>query len=112
MCDAGHVIDIHVNPTFSLYFQIKENDRVVLETLLSIFNPMLEELPEPDDSDWCYTQTHFCVGAIHQHHLPVHLISCRESASWDVKLALDYKNLQRRIISSIVTSSMSALENV
>ncbi|KAG2582767.1 hypothetical protein PVAP13_6KG173400 [Panicum virgatum] len=91
---------------------IKENDRVVLETLLSIFNPMLEELPEPDDSDWCYTQTHFCVGAIHQHHLPVHLISCRESASWDVKLALDYKDLQRRIISSIVTSCMSALENV
>jgi len=67
MCDAGHVIDIHVNPTFSLYFQIKENDRVVLETLMSIFNPMLEELPEPDDSDWCYTQTLFCVGAIHQH---------------------------------------------
>jgi len=99
-------------PYLSLYFQIKENDRVVLETLLSIFNPMLEELPEPDDSDWCYTQTLFCVGAIHQHHLPVHLISCRESASWDVKLALDYKDLQRRIISSIVTSCMSALENV
>ncbi|RLN03298.1 uncharacterized protein C2845_PM13G07760 [Panicum miliaceum] len=66
---------------------IKENDRVVLETLLSIFNPMLEELPEPDDSAW-------------------------ECASWDVKLALDYKDLQRRIISSIVTSCTSALENV
>lgn len=50
--------------------------------------------------------------AIHQHHLPaiVHLIPCRESASWDVKLALDYKDLQRRIISSIVISCTSALE--
>ncbi|CAO2187626.1 unnamed protein product [Urochloa humidicola] len=66
---------------------IKENDRVVLETLLSIFNPMLEELLDPDESD-------------------------RESANWDVKLALDYKDLQRRIISSIVTSCTSALENV
>jgi len=66
---------------------IKENDRVVLETLLSIFNPMLEELPEPDDSDW-------------------------ESASWDVKLALGYKDLQRIIVSSIVTSCTSALENI
>lgn len=65
---------------------IKENDRVVLETLLSIFNPMLEELPEPDESDG-------------------------ESASWDLKLALEYKNLQRRIISSIVTSCTSALGN-
>ncbi|CAL4997767.1 unnamed protein product [Urochloa decumbens] len=66
---------------------IKENDRVLLETLLSIFNPMLEDLPETDESD-------------------------RESASWDVKLALDYKDLQRMIISSIVTSCTSALENV
>lgn len=59
MCEARHVVHIYPNPTFSLYFQIKENDRVVLETLLSIFNPMLEELPEPDESDGCYTQTHF-----------------------------------------------------
>nr|CAB3482571.1 unnamed protein product [Digitaria exilis] len=66
---------------------MKENDRVVLETLLSIFNPMLEELPEPEESE-------------------------RESANWDVKLALDYKDLQRRIISSIVISCTSALENV
>nr|CAB3480516.1 unnamed protein product [Digitaria exilis] len=66
---------------------MKEIDRVVLETLLSIFNPMLKELPEPEESE-------------------------RESANWDVKLALDYKDLQRRIISSIVTSCTSALENV
>ncbi|WVZ94341.1 hypothetical protein U9M48_040242 [Paspalum notatum var. saurae] len=66
---------------------IKENDRVLLETLLSIFNPMLEELPEPDDSD-------------------------RESAGWDVELALNYKDLQRRIISSIVTSCTTALEKI
>ncbi|KAG0523087.1 hypothetical protein BDA96_07G093900 [Sorghum bicolor] len=65
---------------------IKENDKVVLETILSIFNPMLEALPEQDDSH-------------------------REGASWDVKLSLDYKDLQRKIISSIVTSCTSALEN-
>ncbi|XP_062196486.1 uncharacterized protein LOC133899515 [Phragmites australis] len=65
---------------------IKENDRVVLGTLLSIFDPMLEELREPDDLD-------------------------RENTSWDVKLVLDYKDLQRRIIQSIVTSCTSALEN-
>ncbi|KAF8754433.1 hypothetical protein HU200_011469 [Digitaria exilis] len=66
---------------------MKEIDRMVLETLLSIFIPMLEELPEPEESE-------------------------RETANWDVKLALDYKDLQRRIISSIVTSCTSALENV
>ncbi|GJN09703.1 hypothetical protein PR202_ga27733 [Eleusine coracana subsp. coracana] len=64
---------------------LMENDRVVLETLVSIFHPMLEALHELDDCD-------------------------RENASWDVKLALDYKDLQRRIIGSIVTSCTSALE--
>ncbi|TVU42144.1 hypothetical protein EJB05_08535 [Eragrostis curvula] len=34
---------------------LMENDRVVLETLLSIFNPMLEALHEPDDFDrYCF----------------------------------------------------------
>jgi hypothetical protein len=37
-------------------------------------------------------------------------VSCRENVSWDVKLALDYKDLQRRIIGSIVTSCTSGLE--
>uniref|UniRef100_A0A0E0AST6 SET domain-containing protein n=1 Tax=Oryza glumipatula TaxID=40148 RepID=A0A0E0AST6_9ORYZ len=62
----------------------KENDRMVLETLLSIFTPMLEGLDEPDDFD-------------------------RENACWDVNLALDYKDLQRRIVLSIVTSCTSGL---
>lgn len=51
--------DIHLNPHILSYFQMKENDRVVLETLLSMFNSMLEELPEAEESDRCYTQTHF-----------------------------------------------------
>uniref|UniRef100_A0A0D9X5S1 Rubisco LSMT substrate-binding domain-containing protein n=1 Tax=Leersia perrieri TaxID=77586 RepID=A0A0D9X5S1_9ORYZ len=63
---------------------IKENDRMVLETLLSIFTPLLEGLGEPDDFD-------------------------RENACWDVKLAMDYKDLQRRIVLSIVTSCTSGL---
>uniref|UniRef100_A0A453GIJ2 Uncharacterized protein n=1 Tax=Aegilops tauschii subsp. strangulata TaxID=200361 RepID=A0A453GIJ2_AEGTS len=43
------------------------------------------------------------------HQLTIYLVCCRESASWDVVLALDYKDLQRRIISSIVTSCGSGL---
>lgn len=67
---------------------VKESDKVVLETIMSIFSPMLEALlPEQDESS-------------------------RESASWDVKLASDYKDLQRKIVSSIVTSCTSALENL
>lgn len=38
-------------PLFLLYVQVMENDRLVLETLLSIFNPMLEALHELDDFD-------------------------------------------------------------
>jgi hypothetical protein len=34
--------------------QIKENDRMVLETLISIFAPMLEGLGEPDDYHRCH----------------------------------------------------------
>jgi len=63
---------------------IKENDRMVLETLITIFTPMLEGLGEPDDYN-------------------------RESASWDVALALSYKDLNRRIVSSIVASCTSGL---
>lgn len=32
------------------------------------------------------------------------LLSCRDKPSWDLKLAMEFKNLQRRIISSILTS--------
>jgi protein-histidine N-methyltransferase len=97
---------------------MKESDKVVLETILSIFSPMLEALlPEQDDPNRCcfMLKPIFCGDAIHRHHhLPalVHPIPCRESASWDVKLASDYKDLQRKIVSSIVTSCTSALENL
>jgi len=53
MCGPRHLVDVRLNPIFSLCFQIKENDKVVLETILSIFNPMLEALPEQDDSHRC-----------------------------------------------------------
>src|SRR5687768_14776291 len=97
---------------------MKESDKVVLETILSIFSPMLEALlPEQDDPNRCcfMLKPIFCGDAIpRHHHLPalVHPIPCRESASWDVKLASDYKDLQRKIVSSIVTSCTSALENL
>lgn len=34
----------------------------------------------------------------------------RENSSWDVKLALDYKDLQRRIITSVVDSCSAGLQ--
>ncbi|KAJ4754957.1 Histone-lysine N-methyltransferase setd3 [Rhynchospora pubera] len=63
----------------------KETDREVLEAILSIFNPMLEELGPSDGPAW-------------------------ENSSWDVKLALEFKELQRIIISSVVASCNSGLE--
>ncbi|XP_008781907.1 actin-histidine N-methyltransferase isoform X2 [Phoenix dactylifera] len=63
----------------------KENERAVLETVLSIFNPMLEGIGDSDDFE-------------------------RDNSRWDVKLAADYKDLQRRIISSVTKSCYSGLE--
>ncbi|KAF3325802.1 [Fructose-bisphosphate aldolase]-lysine N-methyltransferase [Carex littledalei] len=63
----------------------KETDREVLEMMLSIFNPMLEELGASDGPAW-------------------------EIRSWDVMLALEFKELQRVIISSVVASCYSGLE--
>ncbi|XP_073101414.1 uncharacterized protein [Elaeis guineensis] len=63
----------------------KEHERAVLKTVLSIFNPMLEGIGDSDDFDW-------------------------DNSRWDVKLAFDYKDLQRRIISSVTKSCYSGLE--
>ncbi|XP_077238307.1 SET domain-containing protein isoform X2 [Tasmannia lanceolata] len=62
----------------------KDNERAVLELLISIFDPMLEGLSGLDDID-------------------------RESSSWDIKLALDFKDVQRRIISSVLRSCSAGL---
>ncbi|KAK9084536.1 hypothetical protein Syun_031552 [Stephania yunnanensis] len=62
-----------------------DNEREVLETLYSIFNPMMEGHGDPDNPHW-------------------------ESPSWDVKLALEYKDLERRIISSVLQSCLTGLE--
>ncbi|KAG6520191.1 uncharacterized protein LOC122051184 [Zingiber officinale] len=63
----------------------KEDERNALQTILSIFVPMLEGLCNTDKMD-------------------------RDNSTWDVKLSLDYKNLQRKIISSIITSCNSGLQ--
>uniref|UniRef100_A0A1D1YF49 Putative ribulose-1,5 bisphosphate carboxylase/oxygenase large subunit N-methyltransferase, chloroplastic n=1 Tax=Anthurium amnicola TaxID=1678845 RepID=A0A1D1YF49_9ARAE len=63
----------------------KETERAVLETVLSIFNPMFEGIGVPDDLD-------------------------RDGASWDVKLALDFKDLHRKIISSLLASCSVGLQ--
>ncbi|KAJ0984217.1 hypothetical protein J5N97_002573 [Dioscorea zingiberensis] len=62
-----------------------EIERALIETIISIFNPMMESLGNSDDFD-------------------------REKSSWDVKLALNYKDLQKRIISSILASCDIALQ--
>ncbi|KAH7671749.1 [Ribulose-bisphosphate carboxylase]-lysine N-methyltransferase protein [Dioscorea alata] len=62
-----------------------EIERAVIETIISIFKPMMESLSHTDDFD-------------------------REISNWDVKLALDYKDLQRKIISSVLASSTIALQ--
>ncbi|XP_002531659.2 N-lysine methyltransferase setd6 isoform X2 [Ricinus communis] len=56
-----------------------EIEMEILEDLQSTFSNMMENLGDPDLVD-------------------------RENTSWDVKLALDFKDLQRRIVSSILTS--------
>ncbi|KAJ3693386.1 hypothetical protein LUZ60_008866 [Juncus effusus] len=62
-------------------------DREVFEMLLSVFNPMLDELVESDETD-------------------------KENAGWDLKMALEFKELQKRIISSVVASCDSVLEEL
>lgn len=40
------------------------------------------------------------------------LVFCRTSTEWDVKLALEYKDLQRKIVSSCLTSCHAGLKTV
>ncbi|KAL8128534.1 hypothetical protein V2J09_017689 [Rumex salicifolius] len=64
-----------------------ENELRVLEEISCIFKPMIEGLgdPELDES---------------------------EGADWDVRLALDFKDLQRCIISSVISSCVAGREMV
>ncbi|KAK6248079.1 hypothetical protein QUC31_019644 [Theobroma cacao] len=64
-----------------------EVDKQVLEDLQSTFNDMLENLGDTDLVD-------------------------RKNASWDVKLALEFKEIQRRIFSSIITSCSTGVKLV
>ncbi|MQL90093.1 hypothetical protein Taro_022677 [Colocasia esculenta] len=65
----------------------KEMERTVLETILSIFNPMTEGLEATGDVD-------------------------RDGVGWDVKLALDFKDLYRKIISSVLESCSIGLQTL
>ncbi|XVF70025.1 hypothetical protein PTKIN_Ptkin11bG0128200 [Pterospermum kingtungense] len=64
-----------------------EVDREVLQDLLSTFNDMIENIGDTDMVD-------------------------RENASWDVKLALEFGELQRRIVSSIIASCSTGIKVV
>lgn len=71
----------------SLLQENLENEKEVLEDLRSIFNDMMDNLGDADMDD-------------------------RRNASWDVRLAVEFKDLQRRIVSSILTSCYSGLKFV
>ncbi|PRQ37436.1 putative [Fructose-bisphosphate aldolase]-lysine N-methyltransferase [Rosa chinensis] len=64
-----------------------ENEIEILEDLLAIFNDMMDSLGDADLDD-------------------------RKNTSWDVKLAVDFKFLQRGIVSSILTSCHKGLDLV
>lgn len=64
-----------------------EVDKEILEDLQSTFNAMMENLSDMDSVD-------------------------RESSSWDVKLASQFKEMQRRIVSSILTSCSTGIKLV
>ncbi|KAM2312344.1 hypothetical protein TB1_022094 [Malus domestica] len=59
----------------------------ILENLLSICNDMMDELGDPDLDD-------------------------RKSTNWDVKLAVEFKDIQRGIVSSVLTSCHCGLKRV
>lgn len=73
--------------TKSLLQSNLENEMEVLGDLLSTFDGMMENLGETDLND-------------------------RENASWDVRLAEEFKDQQRRIVSSILTSCHKGLRLV
>ncbi|KAF3452795.1 hypothetical protein FNV43_RR03228 [Rhamnella rubrinervis] len=64
-----------------------ENEKEVLDDLINMFGSLMDELGDPDDDD-------------------------RKDTGWDVKLAIEFKNLQRRIYSSVITSCYWGLKLV
>ncbi|KAB5552683.1 hypothetical protein DKX38_009994 [Salix brachista] len=89
--DVGEVDCIEGCPTSSWTSHMEisnlENEIEVLEDLQSTFSSMMENLGDSDLVDI-------------------------DNASWDVKLALEFKDLQRRIVSSILTSCAAGLNMV
>ncbi|ONK70536.1 uncharacterized protein A4U43_C05F34730 [Asparagus officinalis] len=77
--------DIELHAEF--HGQDEETERAVLDTLISVFSPMLEGLGDTNEID-------------------------RENPSWDVKLALDYKDLLRRIICSVLDSCAAGIREL
>eukprot|EP00252_Welwitschia_mirabilis_P020546 TRINITY_DN5062_c0_g1_i1.p1 TRINITY_DN5062_c0_g1~~TRINITY_DN5062_c0_g1_i1.p1 ORF type:complete len:320 (-),score=42.52 TRINITY_DN5062_c0_g1_i1:473-1432(-) len=65
----------------------KENEALVLETILSALKPMLEAVSEPIELN-------------------------SDELCWDVKLAVDYRDDQRQLISSIYDSCSLALQEL
>ncbi|PON97914.1 Rubisco LSMT methyltransferase [Trema orientale] len=73
--------------TKTLLQESLENEMEILEQLRLIFDDMMDKLGDVDLED-------------------------RENTRWDVKLAIEFKDIQRRIVSSILTSCHSGLDLV
>ncbi|XP_042489003.1 uncharacterized protein LOC122069136 [Macadamia integrifolia] len=89
-CSAGlellnNQLSKRPNPNYLCTQKNLRNEVEVLNMLISIFSPMMDEFADPEDI-------------------------IRENLNWDLKLALDYKDLQRRIISSVLDSCSAGLE--
>ncbi|XP_043710342.1 uncharacterized protein LOC122659276 [Telopea speciosissima] len=78
----GSIDEDKMHPTASKNLM---NEVEVLNMIKSIFSPMMDELGDPEDI-------------------------VRENLNWDLKLALEFKDLQRRIISSVLDSCSAGLE--
>lgn len=92
-----------------------EIEREVLVDLCSTCEGMLETLGETDYNDrWVILsflyERKLCAEQEISSLLSIPFYIIRETASWDEKLAFDFKDLQRKIISSVVDSCHAGLK--
>ena len=92
----------------------------VLQQLRGDFDSVMDGLGDSDLDDrstnlpWSFV-TFFFFQAAENFHLSntgVIIQKCRDNTGWDVRLAVEYKDTQRRIVSSILTSCYSGLRLV
>lgn len=75
----------------------------MLGGLSSTFEGMMEALSDENEEDR-YLSFAMCKMLRAKSSIFTETSLCRETAGWDVKLATEFKSLQRKIISSILAS--------